>query len=244
MGLGILNGDVAKSSNSGDDHPVARPSLGLDQATIGGHTGAQQRRGVGKVDAVRQRGSEVGVGHDVLGESAIDHITGCELIAAKRFPHPRCNNHNVRTSSESRARRPGHLPPARSLPPPARRRHRPPRVQGSKAARAWPSIRRRRYERRCDKHRSPLRGSVPVPETASVWARRRFREVAQRRVRRLLSCCNHQEIRIVIAERPKSYAYVGAVRARFAPVDLLKNYCTPPRAHCLTVSSRCWPLTK
>ena len=70
---GVLHRQVAEAADPEDRDEVGRARTGDLDRLVGGDTGAGQRGGVERVDAVRDADDEVrGIGHDVLGEAAVD----------------------------------------------------------------------------------------------------------------------------------------------------------------------------
>src|SRR5271165_638959 len=84
--LGILYCHLPKAADPGDCNPLSRPSLGLFDALVTGDAGAKARRHFGEIAPLRQS-TDVGRRSDhVLGEAAIDAVTGVVLPGAKAVP--------------------------------------------------------------------------------------------------------------------------------------------------------------
>src|SRR5262245_21837879 len=72
----VLQPEVPEPADPDDPDHVGRPDLrGLDRL-VGGHTGAGERRGVERVDALRHDADEVGVRDRVLAIATVDEVAG------------------------------------------------------------------------------------------------------------------------------------------------------------------------
>src|SRR5271166_5464866 len=84
--LGVLHRELAKAADPGDCDPLSRPRLGLLDALVAGDAGAEDRRHFGEIAPLRQS-TDVGRGSNhVLGEAAVDAVTGVVLPGAKAVP--------------------------------------------------------------------------------------------------------------------------------------------------------------
>ena len=80
---GVLDGEVAESADADDDDGVAGACSGVAQGVEGGDSCAEQRGGIGVVDAFRDESEGVGGGDDVVGIAAVVVDAADELVFAE-----------------------------------------------------------------------------------------------------------------------------------------------------------------
>ena len=84
--LCILDRDLAKTADTGDDHPLAGPRIGLLQSLVGGDPGAEDRRNGGKIHAGRQSRRKGSRSNHIFGKTAVHTVAGIVLVLAQRLP--------------------------------------------------------------------------------------------------------------------------------------------------------------
>lgn len=82
-GDGVAHGQGAHSAQTDDGDPGTGVRAALPEAVEGGEAGAHQRRGGNGIEALRQRGDEVGLEQGVLGVAAVGHDAGDPLAGTQ-----------------------------------------------------------------------------------------------------------------------------------------------------------------
>ena len=84
--LGVLQRQVTQTADTGDRHEIGRTDVPDLDCFVSSDPRARQRRGLERVDAVRDAGGEGRLGQEVLGVAAVHGVTGVALLLAQRLP--------------------------------------------------------------------------------------------------------------------------------------------------------------
>ncbi len=84
--LGILHRHMPQPPDAADRHPLPGAGLGLLQALVDGHAGAQHRRGGAPVKALGQPAHIIRLGPHELRIAAVHRVAGHLLALAQRLP--------------------------------------------------------------------------------------------------------------------------------------------------------------
>ena len=82
----VLHRQMPQPAHSGNDHPLAGLGLGFLEALVDRYPRTQHGCNLGEIDSIRKTCDEVRISDHVLGESAVDRVTGVLLLFAERFP--------------------------------------------------------------------------------------------------------------------------------------------------------------